>query len=75
VARTIARDLRKQFDGSFGIYLELIGSIRKKLIKQVPDYHKRLAYLEKLLAMNLKESIANNSLPSEDGILEELYAE
>lgn len=71
-AKKIRRDLEKQFGKEYALFLDLMGAVRKRLLKEAhePEAHKPL--FEKLIAAGLPELIRADKTDDIDAVLFEV---
>ena len=69
------KDLEKQFGEEYADFLQLIGSIRKKILskKHAPEIHKHL--FEQLISRDLIHMIRNHQKEKINSLLFEIFGE
>lgn len=74
-AKKLRKDLEKQYGPEYADFLELMGAIRKKLLRtsHEPEEHKHL--FEKLISRDIVQLIKNNDADKIDLILAEVLGE
>ncbi|MBN1930369.1 MAG: bifunctional precorrin-2 dehydrogenase/sirohydrochlorin ferrochelatase [Desulfobacterales bacterium] len=74
-AKKLRKDLEKQFGEEYTEFLQLMGSIRKKLLnkKHAPEIHKHL--FEKLLSSDLIHMIRNHQKEKINSLLFEIFGQ
>ncbi|MBI5187530.1 MAG: bifunctional precorrin-2 dehydrogenase/sirohydrochlorin ferrochelatase [Nitrospirae bacterium] len=73
MARAIRRDLEKLYGPEFANYLKLLGKIRKKAIKEVPDKKKRAEFFKSLASEEMMEILRNHGFKETSRAAEDLY--
>lgn len=73
MARAIRRDLEKLYGPEFANYLKLLGKIRKKAIKEIPDKKKRVEFFKSLASEEIMEILRNRGFKETSRAAEDLY--
>lgn len=60
MAKAIRRDLKKLYGPEFANYLKLLGKIRKKVIKEIPDKKKRAGFFKSLASEEMMEILRSH---------------
>ena len=74
-AKQLRKDLESQFGDEYGAFLELLGAIRKKLLKaeHAPEAHKH--HFEKLIDQGLLEMVKNRETEKINALLQDVFGE